>query len=788
MAYLAVGGAGGARGTPFVAGGGAAGGSYYAGGAGGAAGGGAVYSYSGGAAGGGAAGGGLDLGCGAGDGGNACFEPTGVEVQENWAYKGEGRGAYGQVQNIQYVGQGLGAYDREQVLSYTGYRCRAWCYFLMCFMVLALIAGLVIILLPSQSIQHAEADVRVTTPLPYDCQAGFWNWQKGWSASKKDWCCTNSNRGCATTEPFDCDAAFSNWKAAWSEGKKTYCCARYSRGCPPTTTDVPYHCHLGHMAYWSLDKKAYCCDHYSIGCAPETTSAPYDCKAGYSNWEAGWSVGKKAWCCQRFNLGCPTTEPYECTFVANWVDAWSLRQQAYCCKNHQRGCTTTTSLPFDCDAGYSNWAAGWSVAKQVWCCSHTGKACFTTTSLPFDCSAGLGNWKNAWSNLKKAWCCQHVHQGCEVTTTKSSLPYDCNAGYSNWQGWSINKKAWCCNMVSKGCPPTTTSAPYDCVAGYQNWELGWSTSKKHWCCAFHNKACDAFDCQEGLANWATAWGDVKKAWCCEKYKKGCKVLEEKACVLWGDPHVKTFDSSRSVFYSEGDFWIVKSPKVSIQGRFQATDWTKANDHTDYSSMTGLIVGGPFMLGHTIQVDSMEGKITCNGVEILSNFGQDTCGPAIITFDSQGALVDSAMAFLPHKVVHMKLPLRILVQANRWPNFMNAKVTMTKQEAQDGVCGNFNGNALDDQGKNLHQRYGHGVSAGERMFKNAIPWHAPQKMPTSKRCSTEKLNRAKAVCGLAEKEEGWSLAECVGDVCDEHIHGEPSMQAAEMKHMAQKALR
>jgi hypothetical protein len=36
----------------------------------------------------------------------------------------------------------------------------------------------------------------LTTSLPFDCVAGFSNWQHGWSIAKKTWCCTNQNRGC----------------------------------------------------------------------------------------------------------------------------------------------------------------------------------------------------------------------------------------------------------------------------------------------------------------------------------------------------------------------------------------------------------------------------------------------------------------------------------------------------------------------------------------------------------------------------------------------------------------
>merc|ERR1711972_1000951 len=34
--------------------------------------------------------------------------------------------------------------------------------------------------------------------LPYDCAAGFANWQAGWSEPKKVWCCHHQGKGCAS--------------------------------------------------------------------------------------------------------------------------------------------------------------------------------------------------------------------------------------------------------------------------------------------------------------------------------------------------------------------------------------------------------------------------------------------------------------------------------------------------------------------------------------------------------------------------------------------------------------
>merc|ERR1719210_1776753 len=45
----------------------------------------------------------------------------------------------------------------------------------------------------------------------------------------------------------------------------------------------------------------------------------------------------------------------------------------------------STSLPYDCDAGFSMWETTWSQARQEFCCSTMGRGCATTrpaTALP----------------------------------------------------------------------------------------------------------------------------------------------------------------------------------------------------------------------------------------------------------------------------------------------------------------------------------------------------------------------------------------------------------------------
>ncbi|CAE8604249.1 unnamed protein product, partial [Polarella glacialis] len=70
--------------------------------------------------------------------------------------------------------------------------------------------------------------------LPFDCEAGYANFQAGWATSKKEWCCSNVGRGCPPDPDganYDCNAGFSNWQMGWSGKKKAFCCFHAKRGC-----------------------------------------------------------------------------------------------------------------------------------------------------------------------------------------------------------------------------------------------------------------------------------------------------------------------------------------------------------------------------------------------------------------------------------------------------------------------------------------------------------------------------------------------------------------------------
>jgi len=141
-----------------------------------------------------------------------------------------------------------------------------------------------------------------------ECQMGGLN---TWTMEKKAYCCLHYRNGCDTQAPppapvpFDCNAGWANWQAGWSVPKKIWCCQSAGRGCAPTPPLMPFDCNAGFdnwVAGWSEPKKQWCCQNGGRGC--QTAALPFDCNAGFDNWVAGWSVPKKQWCCQHAGRGC----------------------------------------------------------------------------------------------------------------------------------------------------------------------------------------------------------------------------------------------------------------------------------------------------------------------------------------------------------------------------------------------------------------------------------------------------------------------------------------------------
>merc|ERR1719325_275506 len=150
----------------------------------------------------------------------------------------------------------------------------------------------------------------------------------------------------------------------------------------------------------------------------------------------------------------------------------------------------STSLPYDCDAGFSMWETAWSQGQQDFCCSTMGRGCATTrpaTALP---EPPLTVPPTPFPTPPPT---------LPPTRPVPSGPVDpFNCAVDSENTWAADKKAWCCRVHHRGCPPTAPppfvpvlppvmptmppapADPYNCADGFANWQAGWSVPKKEW--------------------------------------------------------------------------------------------------------------------------------------------------------------------------------------------------------------------------------------------------------------------------------------------------------------------
>jgi len=246
--------------------------------------------------------------------------------------------------------------------------------------------------------------------------------------------------------------------------------------------------------------------------------------------------------------------------------------------------------------------------------------------------------------------------------------------------------------------------------------------------------------------------------------------KEATCMLWGDPHIYLFDGAASFrLLTTGDYWLVKSDCVQIQARYAE------GDKQARGVISAIAIGGAFLEGHRLIVETRRGQITWDGAAIMdtlpSAFSVD--GLVQASYSTNGQHIDAALTSFTLRSLEIALPLGIRVLINRWPDHLDALISMRPLPGgQDGHCGNFNGEADDDTEQLVTGRSaGSSISEEESLFSlPATTLPSMQTTLTLDDCAEDRKVEAIRLCREVENQATLSVDmdlfedSCIFDVC------------------------
>jgi hypothetical protein len=540
---------------------------------------------------------------------------------------------------------------------------------------------------------------------------------------------------------------------------------------------------------------------------PATTVEAYDCNTGLADWETSWEPEKQKWCCSKKGVGCPTQ-----TVTTS----------------HTATTTSTSGFgSYDCDVDFEKLKTEWDPVHKAWCCEHAGKGC--ADSEPASCS----DFQCPPEHVKKAnaeelFCSKETCQSSDVGTccdeetrppvTPSCSMFTCPDGYFAKEG---NENLFCsaepCDVAvdTLQCCNKALVCDLNCYGdGAANVVLPGATGEGD--AAFvagltrkqcNEKCISTAECEAVVfgETGGQCWGkkDVHTSKCQPGGGFTTEVLRARPwgkCVLMGDPHIIPFDRPLGPDLEAlvpGEYWLIKSPELLIQGRFDFTERFPKD-----ASTVGISVGGSLVGDHTLAVEYVGGKdadgkvhygpkgfrVAWDGKQI---FGKDEAEQDSWKYKSADNDMEAASGLMDPSDWHRdarhtigdgelagkKLPSFVFkfkkADVNIYlvlgPDNCNAIIEAKKAPGtQDGYCGNFNCEPDDDAveelksrglGAPIDQKVSLFASSGSKLGPPASPATAPVDALDS--CDPKVKTDAEEKCkGLEE----FQRKDCVFDAC------------------------
>jgi hypothetical protein len=222
------------------------------------------------------------------------------------------------------------------------------------------------------------------------------------------------------------------------------------------------------------------------------------------------------------------------------------------------------------------------------------------------------------------------------------------------------------------------------------------------------------------------------AWEAETEEREEGDCDDGSCTIADDPHITVFDGKQislmeghidvdANFFNilkdsiqdgeEGDMWLVKSAGVSIQARYKRDD--SLEDKNLF--VRSVALGGDFMKGNKLILSPLDDAVTYNGKEILQTEESEFYIEGVVHAKrhTDAHLVEDVA--LGNAGIDVQLPGGVRLLLNRQQHYVNVRITMKPaKDGQDGLCGNFNGDANDDSLELIEARNPR-VASGQTLF-------------------------------------------------------------------------